>query len=208
MAFYINKLTGTKEETPTLPAQTHAADIRIVVTERNPKRAYWIDIAPTLWPNTDDVPVAYREIVRGALMDSAKKILAGWLANPLRDKSEISEAALSFDALIANNTSSRMTSEQLVNLFKQSHKYIYHVAPKLTELTGTKLLNYKAGIERMEKRLAKLTGKAPENTLSTADLDNILVNLAIEDLDTPYGEFIASRCEEIRGKLSEQNDAL
>ena len=60
----------------------------------------------------------------------------------------------------------------------------------------------------MEKRLAKLTGKAPENTLSTADLDNILVNLAIEDLDTPYGEFIASRCEEIRGKLSEQNDAL
>ena len=190
MAFYINKLTGTKEETLTLPAQTHAADIRIVVTERNPKRAYWIDIAPTLWPNTDDVPVAYREIVRGALMDSAKKILAGWLANPLRDKSEISEAALSFDALIANNTSSRMTSEQLVNLFKQSHKY------------------YKAGIERMEKRLAKLTGKAPENTLSTADLDNILVNLAIEDLDTPYGEFIASRCEEIRGKLSEQNDAL
>ena len=186
--FTINKLTGTKDETLTLPAQTYAADIRVVVTERSPKRAYWIDIAPTLWPSVDDVPVAYREIVRGALMDSAKKILAGWLANPLRDKSEISEAALSFDALIANNTSSRMTSEQLVNLFKQSHKYIYHVAPKLTELTGTKLLNYKAGIERMEKRLAKLCGRTPEN--------NLFAQFP-SDLFTPTSYELAIRCVKV-----------
>lgn len=185
-----------------------ANHVRVVCKKRNPARTFVIDVPASQWPNTDDVPTAYRELVRGSLLDSASKILAGYTGNPARDQAAIPASMFTLEALISQTTSDRMTSEALINLFRQSNKYVFSIAPKLTELAGSKLLAYKSRIERMEKRLAALCGRTPETKLSGNDLDNILVNLNDVDLDTPFGEFVAVRCEEVRAKLSEDSEAL
>jgi hypothetical protein len=69
-------------------------------------------------------------------------------------------------------------------------------------------LRYQANIEKHEKRLAALTGKNPELNMSAEDLDKLMVNLAEADSETPYGEYLAQRTEEIRSKLVEDSEAL
>lgn len=203
----ILKATTAADGTKTMP-ELYPSTVRVVCHKRSPARTYIVDVPTIQWPNTDDVPSAYRELVRGALLDAASKILAGYTGNPARDQSAIPANLLALENLIAQGANDRMTSEALLNLWKQSKKYVFSIAPKLTELTGTNLLKYKAKIERMEKRLTALCGRTPETKLSGNDLDNILVNLTDDDLDTPFGEFVAIRCEEVRGKLSDDGDAL
>lgn len=205
--YLITTIATATDGTIAMPAPI-ANHVRVTCKKRTPARTFVIDVPASVWPNTDDVPTAYRELVKASLLDSAGKILAGYTGNPARDQAAIPASMFTLEALISQTTSDRMTSEMLVNLFRQSNKYVFSIAPKLTELTGTKLLAYKARIERMEKRLGALCGRTPENKLSGNDLDNILVNLNDIDLDTPFGEFVAVRCEEVRAKLSEDSEAL
>ena len=40
------------------------------------------------------------------------------------------------------------------------------------------------------------------------ELDKLMVNLAEADSETPYGEYLAQRTEEVRSKLVEDSEAL
>jgi hypothetical protein len=44
--------------------------------------------------------------------------------------------------------------------------------------------------------------------MSAEDLDKLMVNLTEADSETPYGEYLAQRTEEVRSKLVEDSEAL
>lgn len=187
---------------------TQPGDVVVSVDKRTPARSYSIAIPVTLWPVTEDVPAHYRALVNSALLASAEAILKQYLDSTNRDQTSIPCALFTLETLTARSVTSRMTSDLLLGLWKQTRKYVLSIAPKLTELTGSKLLAYKSRLELHEKRLSALTTKSPETKLSNADLDKILVNMDESDFDTDYGSYIAERVEVVRSKLAEDSDAL
>lgn len=204
--------TIIKHTSDNAPKQYVATDIRISIDKRNPARTYSMDIPVTMWHGTqlDTVPAQFRPLVQASLICSAEAILKTYLDTANRDQTQIPCEMFTLDALLARNTTGRMTAELLLGMWKQTHKYIMGIAPKLTELTGNtaKLAAYKSRLELHEKRLTALTTKSPETKLSNADLDKILINMDEVDFDTDYGAYVAERVEYVRGKLTEDSDAL
>lgn len=204
---YTITTTRTKlAEVPAQPAQT----VRIETRVRKPEsKAYTVDIPTSSWIDTSDVPAQYRALVDSALMDCAETVLNVFTTSKATAGNQNIPATLfSLDNLLASNANRRMTSAMLLGLWKNSNKYVLDIAPKLATMTGSALLRYQANIERHEKRLAALTGKNPETTLSATDLDKIMLNLADDDNETQLGSYLADRTEEIRAKLTEDSDAL
>jgi len=175
------------------------------VYARNPARCYFADV-PSI--DTSSIPAEFRAILEGAIDD----LLSGALKRVLTTNPEATsctDSLFTLDAISTNASRERMTSERLLALWHQSHKYVYTVAPKFTELQGTMLLRYKARVEKIEKLMGLLTGRAPELRMSGADLDALILNLVPEDLETEFGQYVVERCETIRGALIEdQSSAL
>ena len=121
---------------------------------------------------------------------------------------DIPTSLFTLENLLASSAQRRMTAAMLLGMWRSSSKYILDIAPKLQSYTGSQALRYAANIERHEKRLTALTGRSPETVLSASDLDKLLVNLHDDDVDTPFGTYLADRTEEVRSKLVEDSDAL
>jgi len=177
---------------------------RVTVYARNPARCYFTAV-PSI--DTGSVPASFKPIVDGAIDD----LLAGALKRVLTTNANATSCAdslFTLEAISAAAGRERMTSERLLALWHQSHKYVYTVAPKFTELQGSALLKYKVRVEKVEKLISLLTGRAPELRMSGADLDALILNLAPEDLETEFGQYIAERCETIREALTDDDGAL
>lgn len=202
-------ITMTRTKTADVPAPI-AAHVRIETRIRKPEsRAYTVDIPTDQWISTSDVPSAFRPLVDSALIECAEQQLNVFTTSKqTAGNLFIPSSLFTIDALLTASAAKRMAAAMLIGMWRNSTKYVMSVAPKLTEYTGSQLLRYQANIEKHEKRLAALCGKQPELSLSADDLDKLLVNLADVDSDTAYGQFIADRTEEIRGKLIEDADAL
>jgi len=207
MTTYTITTTRTKfADVPAIPAQS----VRIETRVRKPEsKAFTVDIPATKWIDTSDVPAQYRALVASALLDCAEQVLNGFVTSKATaGNSQIPVTLFELDALLASSATKRMTSAMLLGMWRNSNKYVLDVAPKLTTMTGSQLLRYQANIERHEKRLTALCSRNPELSLSAADLDKIMVNLADDDADTAFGAYLADRTEEVRGKLTEDSEAL
>jgi len=207
MTTYTITTTRTKfADVPEIPVQS----VRIETRVRKPEsKAFTIDIPATKWIDTSEVPSQYRALVDSALLDCAEQALNGFVTSrATAGSSQIPVALFELDALLASSATKRMTSAMLLGMWRNSSKYVMDVAPKLTTMTGSQLLRYKANIERHEKRLATLCSRSPELALSASDLDKIMVNLSDDDADTAFGAYLADRTEEVRSKLTEDSEAL
>ena len=207
MTTYTITTTRTKfADVPQVPAQS----VRIETRVRKPEsKAFTVDIPATKWIDTSDVPAQYRALVDSALLDCAEQVLNGFVTSKATaGNSQIPVTLFELDALLASSATKRMTSAMLLGMWRNSNKYVLDVAPKLTTMTGSQLLRYQANIERHEKRLTALCSRNPELSLSASDLDKIMVNLADDDADTAFGAYLADRTEEVRGKLTEDSEAL
>lgn len=202
-------ITRTRTKVAEVPALV-SATIRIDVRTRKPESvAHTVDIPTAHWVNTDDVPSVFRALVDSALIDAAEQTLYNFVTSKATaGNPQVPASLFTLDSLLASATTRRMTAALLIGMWKQSSKYVLDVAPKLTSYTGSQLLRYQAAIEKHEKRLSALCGKSPETSLSAADLDKLLVNLSLDDETTPYGEYLATRTEEVRSKLVEDSEAL
>lgn len=207
MTTYTITTTRTKlAEVPAQPAQT----VRIETRVRKPEsKAYTVDIPTTSWIDTSDVPAQYRALVDSALTECAESVLNVFVTSKATAGNPSIPAGLfALDNLLASNANKRMTSAMLLGMWRNSSKYVLDIAPKLANMTGSALLRYQANIERHEKRLTALCSRNPETTLSSSDLDKIMLNLADDDNETQLGSYLADRTEEIRAKLTEDSDAL
>lgn len=183
--------------------------VELAVDKRTPARTYRVWVPSFIWPNTDDVPAIYRPLVQAALISAGESILKQRLDTIGLDQSFLPLDTISLDKLVnASATSGRMSADQLLGLWRGTKKYILDVAPKLTTLQGSQLLTYKAKIERFETLIKNLTVAKPENKLSAANLDSIMLNLHDDDAESSYGIWIAQRTEEVRAKLIEDSEAL
>lgn len=202
-------ITLTRTKTTDVPAPI-AGHIRLETRTRKPEsRAYTVDVPLSMWPTADDVPTVFRALVESALIDAGESALATFVTSrATAGNLNIPTTLLSLDALLTNTAAKRMTVALLLGMWRNSTKYVMDVAPKLASYTGSAQLRYAANIERHEKRLAALVGRSPELSLSAADLDKLLVNLHEDDESTPFGEFLATRTEEVRSKLAEDSEAL
>jgi hypothetical protein len=160
-------------------------------------------------PDTSEVPAQFRLLVDSALLDACETQLNTFVTSKATaGNPNIPASLFTLESLLTATAARRMTSAMLLGLWRNSSKYVLDVAPKLTTLAGSQLLRYQANIEKHEKRLTALCGRYPELTLSAADLDKLMVNLADDDADTQFGVYLADRTEEIRGKLTEDSEAL
>jgi hypothetical protein len=202
-------ITLTRTKVAEVPAQLPQT-VRIETRVRKPEsKAYTIDIPIAAWIDTSEVPAQYRPLVDSALLDCAEGILNTFVTSKTTaGNMNIPCKLLTLENLLTTASAKRMTSAMLLGLWRNSSKYVLDVAPKLTTLTGSQLLRYQANIERHEKRLTALCGRYPELTLSAVDLDKLMVNLADDDAETQFGVYLADRTEEIRGKLTEDSEAL
>jgi len=206
-ATYLITTTRTKlAEVPPVPP----ASVRIETRVRKPEsKAYTVDIPTNAWIDCEAVPSVFRALVESALTDCAEAVLNTFVTSKqTAGNANIPASLFSLDNLLANNATKRMTAAMLLGMWKASSKYVLDIAPKLQSMTGSQALRYAANIERHEKRLAALCGRNPETALSAADLDKLLVNLHEDDETSPFGEYLATRTEEIRAKLVEDSDAL
>ena len=183
--------------------------VELAVDKRTPARTYRVWVPSYIWPNTDDVPAIYRPLVQAALITAGESILKQRLDTVGLDQSFIPLDAITLDKLVnASATAGRMSADQLLGMWRGTKKYILDVAPKLATLQGSQLLAYKAKIERFETLVKNLTVAKPENKLSAANLDSIMLNLHDDDAESSYGIWIAQRTEEVRAKLIEDSEAL
>lgn len=195
----------------TITGQTIAsilATVTVTVQTRDPV-AYWtINIPNAQWPNIEDVPAIYRGLVGAVLLNNAESILSKYVKDSTKSKASIPESLFSLECLVATTTNGRLTAADLINQWKQSHKYIYDVTAKLTSKVGSDLLKYKANIEKHEKRIAALASAKPEEKLSAKDVQALLNTLTVEDQDTPFGQLVMARCELVLEKQAIQDDAI
>jgi hypothetical protein len=204
---YTITTTRTKvADVPAVPPLT----VRVETRVRKPEsKAYTVDIPTTAWIDTSDCPVQYRTLVDSALLECAENVLNTFVTSKATaGNPNIPTSLFTLDSLLQASAQRRMTAAMLLGMWRSSSKYILDIAPKLTSMTGSALLRYQANIERHEKRLTALTGRNPETALSASDLDKLLVNLHDDDVDTPFGTYLADRTEEVRSKLVEDSDAL
>jgi len=177
---------------------------RVTVYAKNPARVYYVTV-PDI--SLAEVPIEYRAILYRAVDD----LLAGALKRVLTtnpDATSCSDSLFTLEAISAAAGRERMTSARLLTLWRQSHKYVFTVAPQFTVLQGSALLRYKGRVDKVETLMKALTGRQPELQFTSVDLDSILVNLAPEDIDTEFGQYIAERCEAIREILPDFSKAL
>lgn len=202
-------ITTTRTKLADVPAPV-AMHTRVETRTRKPEsRAYTVDIPATAMPDTSEVPAQFRPLVDSALLDACESVLNTFVTSKATaGNANIPATLFTLESLLTATASRRMTSAMLLGMWRNSSKYVFDVAPKLTSMTGSQLLRYQANIERHEKRIAALAGRSPELSLSAADLDKLMVNLADDDADTPFGVYLADRTEEIRAKLVEDSDAL
>lgn len=204
-------ITTTRTKVADVPA-CPAMHTRIETRTRKPEsRAHTVDIPTSAWHavTCETIPTQFRALVEAALLDSAEAVLSRFVTNTAtRGNASIPASLFTLEALLANSATARMTVATLLGMWRNSSKYVLDVAPKLTEYEGSRLLKYKANIERHEKRLAALASKSPETSLSADDLDKLLTNLHDSDADSAYGNYLADRTEEVRAKLTEDGDAL
>lgn len=202
-------ITVTRTKVDDMPAPI-ASHIRIVSRTRKPEtRAFSIDIPVSSWIDTSDVPSQYKPLVDASLMELAEDALNGFVTSKATAGNlQIPAFFFTLTTLLEASASKRMTAALLIGMWRNSVKYVFDVAPKLSSLGGSPLLRYQANIERHERRLAALCGRNAEMALSADDLDKLLVNLSDADNDTPFGEYLATRTEEVRVKLVEDSDAL
>lgn len=202
-------ITTTRTKVADVPAPV-AQHVRIETRVRKPEsRAYTVDIPSASWIDTSDCPGQYRVLVDSALLDCAESVLNVFVTSTkTAGNPSIPATMFTIESLLAQNAAKRMTAAMLIGLWRNSSKYVLDVAPKLTSLQGSQLLRYQGAIEKHEKRLTALCGKNPETSLSAEDLDKMMVNLAADDADTQYGQYLADRTEEVRAKLVDVEDAL
>ena len=202
-------ITTTRTKVADVPAAI-AGFTRVETRVRKPEsKAYTVDIPVAAMPDTSDVPAQFRPLVDSALLDACETQLNTFVTSKATaGNPNIPASLFTLESLLTATAARRMTSAMLLGLWRNSSKYVLDVAPKLTTLTGSQLLRYQANIEKHEKRLTALCGRYPELTLSAADLDKIMVNLADDDAETQFGVYLADRTEEIRGKLTEDSEAL
>ena len=187
---------------------TQPATITVTVQTRDPV-AYWtVAIPAQAWPPTADVSACYRALVDAMLLNNAESILSKYVKDASKSKTAIPLQAFSLEALTSVTTSGRMTGADLVNLWKQTHKYIYGVAVQLTSRSGSDLLKYKANIEKHEKRIIALASKEPESKLTPKDIKMLLDTMSPEDQDGSYAAFVIAKCETVMEKQAVQDDAI
>ena len=190
------------------PIVTAPASITVTVQTRDPVRYWTVAIPSQNWPGTDDVPAHYRALVDAMLLNNAEAILSKYVKDATKSKQAIPLVMFSLEALTSVTTSGRMTGADLVNLWKQTHKYIYHVAVQLTSKQGSDLLKYKANIEKHEKRIIALASKEPESKLTPKDVKMLLDTMSPEDQDGTYAQIVIARCEAVLEKQAVQDDAI
>lgn len=183
--------------------------VMITIQQRIPTRYYSVAIPTTMWHGVAlaTVPDQFRPLVSGALELAAEKVLDSYLKGK-NVETWIPCDRFSLDNLLASSDAGRMTSARLMQLWRNSHKYLLGIAPRLTELQGSALLKLKSAIETHEKKLVLLCSKTAEDKLSQADLDKLLATLAPEDLESPLGEYIAVRYDEVSKKIEANAYAL
>jgi len=184
--------------------------VRVTRYAKNPARVYYIDV-PRIDLST--VPQDFRAIVAAAVEDLLEDALKGYLSRNGGEEApmpmcNVPETLFTLDAISAASGRARMTSARLLTLWRESHKYVFTVAPRFTELQGSALLRYKGRVEKVEALMKALTGRQPELQLTSPDLDSILINLAPEDINTEFGQYVAERCEAIREILPDFSKAL
>jgi hypothetical protein len=202
-------ITTTRTKVADVPAAI-AGFTRVETRVRKPEsKAYTVDIPVTAMPDTSTVPAQFRPLVDSALLDACEQTLNTFVTSKATaGNMNIPAHLFDLDKLLTATAQRRMTAALLIGMWRNSSKYVLEVAPKLTSQTGSALLRYQANIEKHEKRLAALTGKNPELNMSAEDLDKLMVNLTEADSETPYGEYLAQRTEEVRSKLVEDSEAL
>jgi len=183
---------------------------RVTRYAKNPARVYFTDVQSI---DLSTVPVEFRSIVSAAIDDLLEDALKGYLSRNGGDEApmpmhNVPETLFTLEAISAASGRARMTSARLLTLWHQSYKYVFTVAPQFTVLQGSALLRYKGRVDKVETLMKALTGRQPELQFTSVDLDSILVNLATEDVDTEFGQYIAERCEAIREILPDFSKAL
>lgn len=185
------------------------AHIELEVSRRTPARYHRAYVPAAQWPNLDDVPSIYKPLVQAALVASAESIMKARLDNATLDASFLPLSTITLEALLSTSAATgKMTADQLLGMWRGTAKYVLQVAPQFTVLTGSKLLAYKAKIEKFETQIKSLVSPKPETKLSAAALDRIMATLHTDDESGAYAAFIAAKTEEIRAKLIEDEDAI
>lgn len=200
--------TGKDQETP-----TRAGHQAVTVQTRDPV-AYWTVLldSETQWPDLTLVSGLYKPFLQACLLTSAETILARYIKDATKTKESIPEALFTLDALTSAATAGRMTGADLVNMWRNSHYYKMSIAPKRADAKARNdvktCMRMDAAIEKHEDRLKALTGREPEKRLDNPALDLIMAKISPEDADTPLGEYLATRTEDVRSKLVAVDDAI
>lgn len=199
----------------TLPDQdlpvTTDASLTVITKQTRQPTLYWSVIIAL--PDTSLVPEAFRPFVDACLALNAEEILYKYVTDDKKTKEFIPSELLNFDALTTQSTSTRITAESLIKMWRASGFYKNTVLFKRGNMVAANdakgVARLDAAVARNEERLKGLCVKKIENMkLSSKDMDSILINLATEDLDTPMGTFIAERIEQGKRLLDADPDAI
>lgn len=192
-----------------LPVSTDATVSVITVQTRKPTTYWSVNVQ---LPDTSMVCSTFRPFVDACLAANAESILYKYIADESKTKEFIPSIMLSHDALTSATTSTRMTADNLVSMWKASTFFKTVAQAKLNAAKATgdnkRWLQLGAAIERNETRLRALTSKEPERKLSDKDLDNILINISEADFDTPFGAYVAERVQFTKDRRTSDDDAI
>jgi hypothetical protein len=149
-----------------------------------------------------EVPESFRILVESALVSSAKDVLKSFVEqNP--NSFELDSSLFDRDVLTQNflaSGSTWMKKEELEIAFTGSATW-KRIASR-PEFQNNK--TYQAVANRFKDTILKLSGKVTQ--IPADDCDKILCKLEDSDLSTPFGEFVVSRLEQMKAKISQEVD--
>lgn len=149
-----------------------------------------------------EVPESFRALVESALSSSAEDVLKKFCSdNP--NSFEIDEAMFTRESL----TESFMTRGSLW-LGKKELEIAFTGSATWKRIASRPEFStnktYQAVANRFKETILKLSGKA--TVISPDDADQILAKIEDSDLETPFGEFVATRLEAMKNRKQEKID--
>jgi len=180
-------------------AATRTANERtITMYQRNPQRCVSINIDAEPWQAIErDVPEQYRVLLAAVYDSAAETILRDHVAALQAIPLTIASSMFSHDAIIAQASGANSTwlnKEELTQAWLTSAtraRFVSH-----PNYAANK--EFRAAVNALADNYLRLSGKTSQ--YQAHELDAMMARLHTDDLDTPMGDFIVRRIEQIKNK--------
>jgi hypothetical protein len=150
-----------------------------------------------------EVPESFRALVEAVLMSQATEVLKAWVNDGNEEVFEVKQELFERPNLVQSYLDAGtnwMSASELEICFTASATWKRISGREEFKTNKT----YQATASKFKDKILKLSGKATK--FDPVQCDKLLVTLAEEDLQTPFGEFVATRLASIKKLEQEELD--